>query len=56
MEFIQFSIGRFKTIDPNIVPQEKSQIHDKVASQIPLVFLKESYRNSTFECLALFEI
>lgn len=28
-------------------------MHDKVATQLPLVFLKESYRNSTLESLAL---
>lgn len=34
----------------------KSQIRDKVAIQQYLVFLKESYCNSTFECLALLKI
>lgn len=56
MELIQFSIGRFKTIDTNAVSQVRSQIQDKVAIQLPLVFLMESYRNSTFEHLALFKI
>lgn len=56
MEFIQFSIGRFQTVDTNAASQVKSQIHGKVAIQLPLVFLKKSYRNGTFECLALFKI
>lgn len=33
----------------------KSQIHDKVAIQLPLVFLKESYRICTYESLAPFK-
>lgn len=56
MEFIQFSMGRFKTVDTNAVTQVKSQIHDKAAIQLPLVFLEESHKKGTFECLALFKI